>query len=70
MKVKDSSRRAHFPAIIEKHGKSINHWIAIVKKLEAEKYPAQIAHLKTKYGFSQTHANALVMFTKGSKSSK
>ena len=70
MKVKDSSRQAHFPAILKKHGKSMKYWLAIVKKLEAEKYPVQIAHLKNKYGFSQTHANALGMFAKGSKSSK
>lgn len=46
MKVKDSSRQAHFPAILKKHGKSMKYWLAIVKKLEAEKYPVQISHLK------------------------
>ena len=35
-----------------------------------QKYPEQIAHLRENYGFSQTHANALVMYSRGSKSSK
>ena len=35
-----------------------------------QKYPEQIAHLRENYGFSQAHANALVMYSRGSKSSK
>lgn len=35
-----------------------------------QKYPEQVAHLRENYGFSQTHANALVMYSRGSKSSK
>ena len=38
--------------------------------LAGQKYPEQIAHLRENYGFSQTHANALVMYSRGSKSSK
>ena len=34
------------------------------------KYLEQIALLKEDYGFSQAHANALVMYCKGSKSSR
>jgi uncharacterized protein YdhG (YjbR/CyaY superfamily) len=32
------------------------------------KYPEQIAFLKENHGFSQTHANALVMYSRGSTS--
>ena len=32
------------------------------------KYPEQIAHLKESNGFSQTHANALVVYSRGSTS--
>ena len=39
-------------------------------KLEGKKYPEQIAHLRENYGFSQAHANALVMYSRGSQSSK
>jgi len=34
------------------------------------KYPQQIAFLKEEHGFSQAHANALVMYSRGSKSAK
>ena len=39
-----------------------------MEKIKDRKYPEQISHLRENYGFSQAHANALVMFTKGSKS--
>ena len=35
---------------------------------EGKKYPEQIAHLRENYGFSQAHANALVMYSRGSVS--
>jgi uncharacterized protein YdhG (YjbR/CyaY superfamily) len=34
--------------------------------VEGKKYPEQIAHLRENYGFSQAHANALVMYSRGS----
>lgn len=39
-------------------------------KIADEKYPQQIAHLRENYGFSQAHANALVMYSRGSVSAK
>jgi len=41
-----------------------------MEKLKDKKYPEQVTHLKENYGFSQAHANALVMYSRGSKSSK
>ena len=41
-----------------------------MKDLEGLKYPEQIAYLKEEHGFSQVHANALVMYSRGSTSSK
>ena len=41
-----------------------------MKDLEGLKYPEQVAYLKEEHGFSQTHANALVMYSRGSVSSK
>lgn len=67
---KDSSRSKYFPAIVKKHGKSMSHWFSVMKKLEGDKYPQQVKYLKEKFGFSQTHANALVMYARGSKSAK
>jgi uncharacterized protein YdhG (YjbR/CyaY superfamily) len=46
------------------------YWFKVMAKIEGKKYPEQIAHLKENYGFSQAHANALVMYSRGSLSSK
>ena len=67
---KDSSRESHFPAIEKKYGEKMSYWLKVMAKLEGKKYPEQIAHLRENYGFSQAHANALVMYSRGSESSK
>ena len=46
------------------------YWFKVMAKLDGKKYPEQIAHLRENYGFSQAHANALVMFSRGSESSR
>ena len=63
-------RSNYFPAIEKKHGEKIQYWIKLLKDLETTKYPEQIAYLRENYGFSQAHANALVMYVRGSTSSK
>ena len=70
MPPKDSSRESHFPAIEKKYGESMKFWFTVMKKVEGKKYPEQIAYLRDNYGFSQAHANALVMYSRGSKSAK
>jgi len=67
---KDHSREAHFPAIEKKYGEKMAYWFKVMAQLEGKKYPEQIAQLRENYGFSQAHANALVMFSRGSESSK
>ena len=66
----DGDRSKFFPAIEKKHGEKITLWIKRLKELETDKYPEQIAYLKENYGFSQAHANALVMYIRGSTTSK
>jgi uncharacterized protein YdhG (YjbR/CyaY superfamily) len=46
----------------------MKHWFAIMEKMKEKKYPEQISHLRVKYKFSQVHANALVMYSRGSES--
>lgn len=70
MSTADGSREKHFPAIEKKYGEKMSYWFKVMKEVEGEKYPIQIAHLRENYGFSQAHANALVMYTRGSESSK
>ncbi len=68
----DSSgdRTKHFPAIERKHGGPISIWIDRVKDLGDAKYPEQIAFLRENHGFSQAHANALVMYVRDSPTSR
>ena len=67
---KDPSRQAHFPAIEKRYGEKMAYWFKVMAQVEGKKYPEQIAHLRENYGFSQAHANALVMYSRGSESSK
>jgi len=70
MAPKDPSREAHFPSIEKKYGHTMSYWFSVMKDLADEKYPAQIAYLRENHGFSQVHANALVMYSRGSLSAK
>lgn len=70
MPTADGSREKYFPLIEKKYGEKMAYWFKVMKELESEKYPAQIACLRENYGFSQAHANALVMYLRGSESSK
>jgi uncharacterized protein YdhG (YjbR/CyaY superfamily) len=62
------SRESHFPSIEKKYGEKMSYWFKVMEKIKDQKYPEQISHLRENYGFSQAHANALVMYSKGSKS--
>ena len=66
MAAKDPSREAHFPSIEKKYGHKMTYWFSVMKDLEGAKYPEQIAFLRENHGFSQAHANALVMYSRGS----
>lgn len=70
MAVSDGDREKFFPLIEKKYGEKMAYWFAVMKKLEGQKYPEQIAYLRENFGFSQAHANALVMYSRGSTSSK
>jgi len=66
----DGDRTKFFPAIERKHGGPISLWIDRLGELGAAKYPEQIAYLREDHGFSQSHANALVMYVRNSPTSK
>ena len=67
---KDPRRESQFPAIEKKYGQPMSYWFSVMSDLADEKYPAQIAFLRENHGFSQAHANALVMYSRGSKTTK
>ncbi len=70
MPTASGDRKQFFPAIEKKYGQPMRFWFDIMDELKDENYPAQVAYLKENHGFSQTHANAVVMYSRGSTSSK
>ena len=70
MTAKSGDRTAHWPAIEKKHGQPIDHWIGLVRAVPSGKYQDQIDLLRQEHGFSQAHANAVVMFARGSTTTK
>jgi uncharacterized protein YdhG (YjbR/CyaY superfamily) len=66
----NGDRTRFFPAIEKKHGGPISIWLDRLAELGDAKYPEQIAYLRENHGFSQAHANALVMYVRNSPTSK
>lgn len=67
----DRHERAwHFPAIERRYGKPMAHWFDVVAQLDGLRFPEQVAHLREQHGFSRTHAQALVLHTRGSTTAR
>ena len=65
-----SKRESHFPGIEKKYGEPMSYWFKQMEKVSGKKYPEQMAFLQENFGFSRAHANALVMFSRGSTTSR
>lgn len=63
-------RSAYFPAIEKRYGHPMSYWFDVMKDIADRKYPEQMAYLQENHGFSRAHANALVLYSRGSTSSK
>ena len=63
-------RSRYWPAIERRYGRPITHWLDLLAQRPGARYPEQIALLREEHGFSQAHANAVVMFARGSASSQ
>lgn len=70
MATSDGDRTRFWPAIERKHGQPIRHWFAVLEELGATRYPEQLAHLMETHRFSRAHANAVVMYFRGSTTSR
>ncbi len=70
MAERNPDRASYFPAIEKKHGLPMTYWFEEMAKISDLKYPEQIAYLRENHGFSQAHANALVLYSRGSTSSR
>lgn len=67
---KDPKRESHFPAIERRYGKKMSHWFKVMAPMKGETYPTQMAFLQENHAFSRIHANALIMYLRGSHSSQ
>ncbi len=65
-----ADRSSFFPAIEKKHGLPMSYWHDQMKTIAELKYLEQIAFLRENHGFSQAHANALVLYSRGNTTSK
>ena len=63
-------REKYWPLIEKRYGEKMSYWFKQMEKVDGKKYPEQIAFLKENFGFNQAHANALVMYTRGSTTSQ
>ena len=48
----------------------MKYWFKVMATIKEKKYPEQIAYLRENFGFSQAHANTLVMFSRGSTTTR
>lgn len=70
MAIDRSKRDSYFPVIEARYGKPISHWLKVVRAHKELRYADQMELLQSVHGFSRAHANALIMYVKGSTSSK
>lgn len=63
-------RSSYFPAIEKKYGQPMSYWFDVMAEIADRKYPEQMAYLQENHGFSRTHANALVLYSRGSTSAR
>ncbi len=70
MAATNPDRASYFPAIEKKYGLPMAYWHERMTEIAGQKYPEQIAYLRENHGFTQAHANALVLYSRGSTSSK
>lgn len=48
----------------------MSHWFSVMEELAGRKYDDQMQVLQGHHGFPRTHANALIMFMKGSTTTR
>lgn len=70
MATTSGDRSQQFPAIERKHGQPVQHWFDLLAEHGEAKYDEQMALLREGHGFSQAHANAVVMTHRGSTTTR
>lgn len=67
---KSGDRSEYFPAIEKKYGQPMSFWFDQVSQVSDRKYQEQIDYFRENHGFTQAHANALVLYSRGSTTSR
>ncbi|MBL6634990.1 MAG: DUF4287 domain-containing protein [Ilumatobacteraceae bacterium] len=67
---RDPRREAQFPGIEKRTGKPMAHWFQFMESQTGRKYEEQMETLRDEHGFTRAQANALIMYMKGSTSSR
>jgi len=70
MAASDPRRDAQFPGIERRTGKPMSHWFGFMETQIGRRYEDQMETLRSEQGFTRAQANALIMYTKGSTSSR
>lgn len=65
-----TDRAASFPLIERRYGRPVAHWLRLLEPLRGARYPDQMELLQERHGVSRAHANTLVMYFRGSRSSR
>lgn len=55
---------SYFPAIEQKYGTPIEHWLELVRGLDTLPHSAVVNRLKAEHGLGHGHANAVVAFVR------
>lgn len=73
MSTDPGDRRRHWPAIERRTGLPASHWLDLVRERIAEEgsgYDPLVAWLREEHGMTREHASALVLFARGSTTSR
>ncbi len=70
MAIRDGDRTRYWPLIEKRTGRPIDHWFSVMEGLTERRYEDQMAILIDDHGFARAHANALILYCRGSTSPK
>jgi uncharacterized protein YdhG (YjbR/CyaY superfamily) len=63
-------RSSQFPLIEKRYGHPVSFWLSRLGELDDTRYAAQMSYLQEEHGFTRSHANTVVMYARGSTSTK
>ncbi len=70
MSTASGDRTAQFPLIERRYLQPVAFWLGQLRELGDTNYAAQMAYLQEEHGFTRAHANTLVMYARGSTSTR